>query len=427
MRNVTKSPSAPVVVRDARVVDERSYEFITPVFGGGVRVEGPRKHRDPVTPVRAASLRGQLRFWWRAVNPRGCRTVAELSKAEAEVFGAASSSSERVLDIAVVEAPRGYREVGVMLPKDKFKALEGMEDIAYGAFPLRDPDAIQHGVLHEHAGTWRVVFRYGELVQQDVTAALWAWAHFGGLGGRTRRGFGAVRQVSAGLPSIEEGFARWIAKDNRPEDVPWPALRADRARWIATTPQVFTSGLDAQKHLLRELRRLRQGALGRNPRSSNDPRRPGRSYWPEADAIRAATGQRSRDHGQRVTQDDVYPRSAFGMPIVFHFKDRDDPKDTQLFPVHGEDTLGRLASPLILRPHALPLRVGERAPSYQALALVLVHPAYDSVTLNGARVDTLLRGTLSAAEAARIRPLHTHDETFTDPRLRYLHLLRTGT
>ena len=41
-----------------------------------------------------------------------------------------------------------------------------------------------------------------------------------------------------------------------------------------------------------------------------------------------------------------YPRAAFGLPIVFHFKDGEDPRDQVLNPV-GHD---RMASPLILRP-----------------------------------------------------------------------------
>jgi len=414
MRSMAKvKRPGEVPTGDGRVRDERSYEFITPVFGGGVRIDGARKRHDPVTPVRAPSLRGQLRFWWRAVNPRGCAAVAALHAAETAVFGAASVSSRDALDVAVIDQPKSYRELGVMV-------LEGMDAIAYGAFPLRDPDAVPHGVLHVHQGAWKVTFHYGEAVRDDVEAALWAWAHFGGLGGRTRRGFGAVKQVGGALPSIADGWKRWIAKETRPKSVPWPSLRADAATWMATSSRGHTTGLDAQKQLLGELRKLRQGPLGRNPQSANDPRRPGRSYWPEADAIRAVTKTRDPGHAQRVTQGEVFPRGAFGMPIVFHFKDRGDPKDTQLLPVVGGETLGRLSSPLVLRPHAT-------TQGYEALALVLDHPAYDAVTLEGSRVKEAQRATVTHAEAAALRPLNTPAKTFTDPLLRYLHLVRTGT
>ena len=42
----------------------RRYRLITPLFGGGVEA----RVNDPVTPIRGTSIRGQLRFWWRATQ-----------------------------------------------------------------------------------------------------------------------------------------------------------------------------------------------------------------------------------------------------------------------------------------------------------------------------------------------------------------------
>lgn len=427
MRTVKRDGPSVAVAERLRatapaVEDRRRYEFLTPVFGGGVRVEGARKHADPVTAVRAPSIRGQLRFWWRAVNPRGCATPEALRRAEAEVFGAASEQVAGVLDVAVTEQPASRRDLQVLLQGDKFKAEAGMESLAYGAFPLRDPDFARHGVLHEYRGAWSVVFRYREEIRDDVDAALWAWAHFGGLGGRTRRGFGAIRQVEgAALLTIEAGWARWIERPGRPNSSPWPVLPANRARALAVMTTAFRSGVDAQKELLKSLRYLRQGKAGRNPTSSREPNRPGRSYWPEPDAIRAVTGTSAPEHRERVTRVDAFPRAAFGMPIVFHFKDRGDPRDMQLKPEVGGRALGRLASPLVLRPHA------RDATSVEALALVLVHPPPESVALDGAGGrGKALRWKLTPEEAHALRPMQENGEAFADPLLRFLHLVRTG-
>ncbi|MFQ3683794.1 type III-B CRISPR module RAMP protein Cmr1, partial [Roseiflexus sp.] len=46
------------------ITEVREYALITPLFGGGVN---PASH-DPVTVVRPAEIRGQLRFWWRATR-----------------------------------------------------------------------------------------------------------------------------------------------------------------------------------------------------------------------------------------------------------------------------------------------------------------------------------------------------------------------
>lgn len=403
-------------------VDERSYEFITPVFGGGVRVDGARKHADPVTPVRVPSIRGQLRFWWRAVNPRRCATVEDLAKAEAEVFGAATGQTADVLDIAVKSQPGLRREVRVLAPGEKFRNERGMDEIAYGAFPLRDQDFAQHGVLHEHVGPWTLTFSARVDLADDVAAALWGWSHFGGLGGRTRRGFGAIRQVDgAALPTIDEGWARWITHADRPAAPAWPTLKGDREGSIAVAAQDFSNGLDAQKRLLGALRWLRQGEGGRKPQSQTSTGRPGRSYWPEPDAIRAVTRASTREHEPRVTAVDAFPRAAFGMPVVFHFKDRGDPSDTHLKPVFDGKMKGRLASPLLLRPHA---RTDGRI---EALALVLRHPPYKSLALDraGPRGNGV-RASLTDAEAQTLRPMNEGETHFTDPLQRFLHLVRTG-
>ncbi len=75
--------------------------------------------------------------------------------------------------------------------------------------------------------------------------------------------------------------------------------------------------------------------------------RPGRSHWTEPDAIRRLTGQSCPSHSKHHLTIDKFPRAVFGLPIIFHFKDRGDPEDTTL-KLQNHD---RLTSPLILRPY----------------------------------------------------------------------------
>jgi CRISPR-associated protein Cmr1 len=86
-------------------------------------------------------------------------------------------------------------------------------------------------------------------------------------------------------------------------------------------------------------------------RLSSGKKVPGRSLWPEPDTIRNLTKQ-SRTHKGRqpipLPPIDKFPRAAFGLPIIFHFKDNGDPRQTVLQPKEFE----RLSSPLILKPLA---------------------------------------------------------------------------
>jgi len=56
---------------------------ITPMFGGSATV----REVDEKNPVRAASVRGHLRFWWRATAGAQYSDPKELFKAEEEIWG----------------------------------------------------------------------------------------------------------------------------------------------------------------------------------------------------------------------------------------------------------------------------------------------------------------------------------------------------
>ena len=163
--------------------------------------------------------------------------------------------------------------------------------------------------------------------EQVIEAVRW-WASFGGVGARTRRGLGAVHVTSKSAAlnpvSVQEVEAQ--------------------GGWLVVGKEVSHDAVAAWRDTVDALQRFRQGTdVARNPGHRN---RPGRSRWPEADAIRRRTGRAAPGHQPEHPVRDHFPRAAFGLPIVFHFKDSDDPRDHTLNPV-GHD---RMASPLILRP-----------------------------------------------------------------------------
>ncbi|HWN68265.1 MAG TPA: type III-B CRISPR module RAMP protein Cmr1, partial [Haliangium sp.] len=60
-----------------------SLRTITPVLGGGAVTR--RVEREGM--VRVPGMRGQLRFWWRALHVHDCENAAELARREAELWG----------------------------------------------------------------------------------------------------------------------------------------------------------------------------------------------------------------------------------------------------------------------------------------------------------------------------------------------------
>lgn len=94
------TPPAITPLLNSRVIDEcrtevvtqtRSYELITPLFGGGS--EPGKADSDMV--IRGSGIRGQLRFWWRACRGGGFNgDLGAMKKAEDRLWGARSKPGE---------------------------------------------------------------------------------------------------------------------------------------------------------------------------------------------------------------------------------------------------------------------------------------------------------------------------------------------
>lgn len=412
-----REPPPPAATqRRTTTPDIRTYRFLTYVMGGGVQVKEHVKLRDEVTPVRAASIRGQLRFWWRVCNPSGCTTLDELRQREGEIWGTTSQPSKVIVE--VLEQPGAPAQVQVYEYTDRGRTVfaQGMREIAYGAFPLQPAREAQNrrdrpGVLFDYGTkTFKVRFSYPSGAAADVTAALWAWESFGGIGARTRRGFGAITRVD-GARSLAQIETELQAFRSSVRISGVPSLSGARLA-TATTPA--PSSLRAWKDVLGVLQALRQGEnLGRNRSSNNKPA--GRSRWPEPDELRRITRCAAPQHKEPTVSVQRFPRARFGLPIVFHFVGGEGDPDFKPFQIHPRDH-DRFPSSLILRP----LPDGRQFRS-AALALTAETPSDLVLTYGKATAD--VQWQLDESLAARIPVMNdrtAQPSVFTDPIDRFL-------
>lgn len=347
-------------------------ELVTPLYGGGIEAGVI----DEEMPIRASSIRGQLRFWWRITCSAGLESW-KLFKQETAIWGGIGSQGAiasrveiKVTDIQHFKTdstftfvpdkknpgqfsptPKPHKKYGEpyslfpaqgKLEKDTKKTIEKYPDL----FAIPGLTFKLHVRINKN-------FKRSltEQQEQQVQIALRWWASFGGLGARTRRGLGAIK--IAQLDPI------------KPKDV--EALNGK----IAFPPKSNNNSISAWKDAINRLKKFRQEKdIGRNPPSPNSESPAGQSRWPEADSIRNLSGcylnEGSAKHKPDSTETNLFPRAAFGLPIVFHFKDgpkgsdssskknkdpspkkNKDPIDHILEP-EGHD---RMASPLILRPY----------------------------------------------------------------------------
>ena len=277
------------------------------MYGGGVKAGLV----DCAMPIRASALRGQLRFWWRLLYG-GDRPSADVFKEECAIWGGITAEGPHASQVVV--------RVACPVVEDD-QLIDGKPpDVADYALILDPKEKPPRLLKQEYSFHVTLEFRSDGKREQVVEALRW-WASFSGVGARTRRGLGAVKVPAAEVKPVQKEEVDKLGG----RMVLGPARPSAMAAW--------SSAMDP-------LRRFRQVGLGRG-----SGRSPGRSNWPEADTIRRVAGKSAHDPRHPV---DGYPRAAFGLPIVFHFKDDGDPSDVLEAAGEGQD---RMASPLILRPY----------------------------------------------------------------------------
>jgi len=438
-KEVTRIPSTTIIKQ------ERKYQLITPLYGGGVTPT----ESDPITVVRATEVRGHLRFWWRAYHAGKYGDLASLKEAEDELWGAAAKKEDKQKkeneqnkeaqdngqDKKVKPRPTVQMEIKVDKPGndlDAYSVIERTNNYGelwyqvrekppvplYAVFPLQpqqeelndwNPETDKEKQVRDGVFFTLTIF-FPEEKKDEVEAALWAWETFGGIGARTRRGFGALRLLfidgkgNTDLPDlntqtpeewIKEKLKKLFAAGTYPSGMP---RLTSTLQFTVTSPMpnARTIWYDLIKQL-RNFRQQRQGA---------DPRHPGRSIWPEPSEIRRFTDQSLPAHDKPPIPDPPihkFPRAAFGLPIIFQFKNRDkynpnnkesDPRNTVL----RLDISERLASPLILKPLAC------RNGKYVGLAVILDGTRVDEnrlilKTQDGAKKEDHVKYTFDSTES----------------------------
>jgi len=331
------------------------------MFGGG----SSTRQWDEEHLIRGSAIRGHLRFWWRATRGAQCESVRELRRREDKVWGSSDVPSPVTVVPRVIEVGQSVSPANPSDPKKPNPSFPG-----YALFPFRRTEPKNgNPEVPESKGREKIRFDLtvsfpGELAD-DVEAALWAWANFGGVGARTRRGCGALYCPAFAPPQTSSGadIISWFVsglRERAPTAVsteqPWPVL-SSASLLVGRAESRQGAAQSAWKNAVKLLQDYRQGVgVGRNQGQQSGSDRgfhAGRSRWPEADSIRRIANIRDGRHANSITTEfNVFPRSEFGLPIVFHFKgvrrDGDPDRDSTLYPAVGDHQ--RMASPLILRP-----------------------------------------------------------------------------
>ncbi len=188
---------------------EARFRIVTPMFLGGAKPNETAELRPP-------SIKGILRFWYRAVDPcyRGH---------EARLFGGTGPGQGQSSFNLNVSGPN---------PQNN-QWEDNQQDLRYFAFPFKMRPNDRRYINPDQEITLTLAFKRApdERDRRSILAALWLMGHVGGAGARCRRGFGTV------------ALCKWDIAEGRDwpelEDLPIAHGRIECSTWMDT----FTCGM----------------------------------------------------------------------------------------------------------------------------------------------------------------------------------------
>jgi CRISPR-associated protein Cmr1 len=332
-------PPAPDFERRHNVTQELTFdiELLTPMLGGATESYRP----DVSMPVRSQAVKGQLRFWWRTMQTAAA-TAVDLREREMALWGSVEHPSAVTVSI----------ENSGPVKHEVYKQADAESKYPpYVLFPLPSIDDGSLKIITQHSFVLHLGFSADlpQIEKSDLENATKLWFLFGGVGARTRRGCGSLycAELMETFQSVE-AIAEFVYRAGIEEEKdygasPWPRLKGG-ALFLSASSE--TDPTVAWKRLLDRYAGFRQGRdIGRAHGHGN---RPGRSYWPEADALRRITGTVHGRHAPVHTAGNWFPRGAYGMPVEFEFRNEPtDPLGRKFF--LQPQTNERWPSPVIMK------------------------------------------------------------------------------
>lgn len=407
MSRAPNLPTAPKELSRRRESPTESRQFeislLTPMVGGAASAWVLNKTR----PFREPSIRGHLRFWWRAFHDQ--QDPEALLEQESRIWGNTKQASAVSVEASGLKDTKWEKLAPVAREEQSYKGLP-----PYALFPLID---LTCDILRR--GTFTLTLRYPKEFAEDIETTLRLWILFGGLGARTRRGCGSLRcdglTRDIASPEALEGWVRKIAPKGPSRGTSnHPVLHNSALALKALGAKEPDAIVPEWKRLIDAYGDFRQReGIGRANRS-RETNRPGRSYWPEPDVIRRRVKMpRDAKHQPRHPAESWCPRAAYGMPLGIEF--RNEPSDPKgRFEIRPKDKeTDRWPSPVILKLASLGEGVVHALCCILNAAIPEAILTHDHKPLHGSRLDRIdeFKGKtmIHRSDSDKVCDKHPHD------------------
>jgi len=177
---------------------EFTLEILTPMFLGGANPQDAE--------LRAASIKGALRFWWRALQAE--TNINDLRRRENEIFGGSEGDSGQKSRVKI-EVDENKIECGEQIPNSATVCIHGnnipiLKYLTVGLYRFG-------GGVHEFnrnyikEGTFNIKLFFPE-TYPEVLDAFYLMVYCGGLGAKSRNGFGSLNISKGSVRPLLEIF-----------------------------------------------------------------------------------------------------------------------------------------------------------------------------------------------------------------------------
>ena len=160
-------------------------EVITPMFLAGAD--------QSIAELRAPSIKGAMRFWWRAMN--GHLGLKELKEKETEIFGGGGDNARKSSFSIRVKERSSFqnKRLNDLIKDDNGRIKEEFRGIGYLFYSTFMQKNKQRNYIDNLS--FDIIFSFSlhdDKKIQKVLASFWLFSIFGGLGSRARRGGGNI-------------------------------------------------------------------------------------------------------------------------------------------------------------------------------------------------------------------------------------------
>ncbi len=172
-------------------LDEKTFniEVVTPMFVSGAETSKAE--------LREPTLKGLLRFWWRATHE--FEGVESMKKKEGDLFGNTEKKSKVFIHITPLNVEKDNHELrgeSFSIPGHSYQGYI----LKYLTVGCDNRPYITPG------STYEIKIRFPLLYENEIKQALFAFSMFGGIGSKSRNGFGSFKINNEKQPNITDIF-----------------------------------------------------------------------------------------------------------------------------------------------------------------------------------------------------------------------------